>query len=126
MEFNLLHKHLFSLACLSEFLNFCWNFSKNQNRHSAAGEESHIFFSSQKTENEILHYVQDDKERPNGVILSKAKNLIFLFKSKIKRWDPLAYSLRMSQKVKLARFFKQLSFSAWHVENFFVYYYLDF
>ncbi|EEP61320.1 hypothetical protein SULYE_0161 [Sulfurihydrogenibium yellowstonense SS-5] len=36
---------------------------KNQNCYSAAGEESHFFFSNQKSKEEILHYVQDGMER---------------------------------------------------------------
>jgi len=50
---------------------------KNQHRHSAAGEESHIF----------------------------------LFKSKIRREDPSAYSLSMTLKGKLTRILEHPQFS---------------
>jgi len=55
---------------------------KNQHRcHSVASEESPVIvsFLLKHIKHEILHFVQDDKERPNGVILSEAKNLPFTF-----------------------------------------------
>ena len=72
---------------------------KNQNCHSLTGEESHVFLLNQKSKEEILHYVQDDKKgklarilqtfsfsaetvpKIHIVILSEAKNLLFFFSS---------------------------------------------
>jgi hypothetical protein len=77
----------------------------NPHCHSAAGEEYPLFLSFRKTlKHEILHFVQDDKERPNGVILQPAKNLIFPY---YKRGDPSAYSIKMTRKANLQKFWNR-------------------
>jgi hypothetical protein len=54
---------------------------------------------------------QDDKERPNGVILSEAKNLLSPISKKHLKMRSFA-TFRMARKGKLTEIFKQLSFSA--------------
>jgi DNA-binding transcriptional regulator PaaX len=50
----------------------------------------------------------DDKERPNGVILNEAKNLLFFFSSQKSKEEILrTYVLRMTDKGKLAKILEQ-------------------
>jgi hypothetical protein len=59
---------------------------KNPDRHSAAGEESHIFLLKSKNQKMRSFGLrpQDDKERSNGVILSDSEESPYLFLKNIK------------------------------------------
>ena len=55
----------------------------NLHYHSAAGEESPVFLSFQKTlKNENLHYIQDDKKVQIVLFCSRCRILCFSFQIK--------------------------------------------